>query len=514
MKKPLKIAAAVLASLCFAAYLIFEMSKQPINSDGACMLLEAQDILSGNVLLSDWHLTGVSFLTTDLPWFVLAVSLFGVTLRAYYFACISMYLFMVICAVPLVFYKVRDRLWAMLSLFGIGLIPTTYALSHSFVHTAVFALSFLALCFAARYADSPSRKNLTVFCVLTALAVCGDRLGFVLIVLPLVIISVIGGVQKRLGIAAIISAAGGYAFEKLYCAIGGADWNSFYTTYFSEISEIPHNIGLYFEYILRLINSYFFGKELFSAKTAVFGLKIIICAAAAFFAVRELHKMVKGKKFDLISAAFAIGFAVMTALLWLTGYTTDITTGRYIAYLPLALAVSAARNFEPKGKVRLASLALCAALFASSLIPHGSAYSAENSFSRLAAFLESENLTEGYSAFWDSSVLSAYSGGKLAVRAVKFEDGRLSPRVWFCKNSWYDEPKNFVIVRNSPSPDEDNYRYNGIFTSRTGYGFDYGITQENIKSCLGEPNEIKNFENYSIFIYEEIPLYKEELWKN
>lgn len=514
MKKPLKIAAAVLAFLCFTAYLIFEISKQPINSDGACMLLEAQDILSGNVLLSDWHLTGVSFLTTDLPWFVLAVAIFGVTLRAYHFACLSMYLFMVICAVPLVFYKVRDRLWAALSLFGIGLIPTTYALSVSFVHTAVFALSFLALYLAARYADSPSRKNLTVFCVLTALAVCGDRLGFVLIVLPLVIISSIGGMQKRLGIAAIISAAGGYAFEKLYCAIGGADWNPLYTTYFSEISEIPHNISIYTECVLRLINSYFFGKELFSVKTAVFGLKIIICAAAAFFAVHEIYKMAKGKKSDFISAALATGFAIMTALLLLATYTTDVITGRYIAYLPLALAVSAARNFEPKGKVRLASLALCTALFLSSLIPHGSAYSAENSLSRLASFLESENLTEGYAAFWDTSVLSAYSDGKITVRAVIYENERLSPLAWFSKNSWYDEPKNFIIIRNSPSPEEDNYRYNGIFNSRVGYGADYGITEENIKSCLGEPKEIKNFENYSVFIYEEIPLYKEELWKN
>ena len=95
MKKAIKILLAVLFAVGFAVYLIAEISKQPINSDGACMLLEAKDVLSGNILLSDWHLTGVSFITTDLPWFVVSVAVFGMSLRPYHLACFLMYAFMV-----------------------------------------------------------------------------------------------------------------------------------------------------------------------------------------------------------------------------------------------------------------------------------------------------------------------------------------------------------------------------------------------------------------------------------
>lgn len=514
MKKAIKILLAVLFAVGFAVYLISEISKQPINSDGACMLLEAKDVLSGNILLSDWHLTGVSFITTDLPWFVVSVAVFGVSLRAYHLACFLMYAFMVLCALPLVFYRVSDRLTAFFALLGSGLVPTTYALSHSFVHTSVFGLSFLAVYLVIRFNDTGKRSFLVLFSIVTCLACCGDRTALLLIVLPAVLLAIIGKIKRSAGVFAVLSCVFGMAFEKLYCLIGGADWNDYYTSYFSEISEIPRNIGLYIEYVLRLINSCFFGKDLFSVKTAVFAVKILVCAFALFLLGREIKKLIKNKDFDIPSVMLGMGFITMTAVLWLTTYTTDITTGRYIAFLPMMLAISVARNFKPTGFLRIISAALGIMLFASSVMPHGSPYSAENSFSRLSSYLERENLTEGYAAFWDSSVLSAYSGGKLSVRAIKYEDGRLSPRVWFCKNSWYDEPASFIIVRNSPSPEEDTYRYNGIFTTRLGYGFDYGITEENVKSVLGEPRETRSFENYSILIYDKIPLYKEELWKN
>ena len=38
-----------------------------VNSDGAGLVLQASDMLHGNLLLHGWYATDVSFVTTELP---------------------------------------------------------------------------------------------------------------------------------------------------------------------------------------------------------------------------------------------------------------------------------------------------------------------------------------------------------------------------------------------------------------------------------------------------------------
>ncbi len=72
-RRLLAAAAAVLAvALLFLAYL--QVSRTyPENSDESNDLLMAWDMLHGNVLLHGWYLSDVSFITTELPQYVLLV---------------------------------------------------------------------------------------------------------------------------------------------------------------------------------------------------------------------------------------------------------------------------------------------------------------------------------------------------------------------------------------------------------------------------------------------------------
>ena len=48
-----------------------EARQMGVQSDGAAMLLESWAMLHGNLLLSGWHLSDVSFYTTELPEYML-----------------------------------------------------------------------------------------------------------------------------------------------------------------------------------------------------------------------------------------------------------------------------------------------------------------------------------------------------------------------------------------------------------------------------------------------------------
>ncbi len=97
----LAVAAAVLAvALLFVAYL--QMSRTyPENSDESNDLLMAWDMLHGNVLLHGWYLSDVSFITTELPQYLMLERLFGLHADTAHIAAAMTYTLVVVLAVLL-----------------------------------------------------------------------------------------------------------------------------------------------------------------------------------------------------------------------------------------------------------------------------------------------------------------------------------------------------------------------------------------------------------------------------
>ena len=101
-------AAAVLAvALLFVAYL--QVSRTyPENSDESNDLLMAWDMLHGNVLLHGWYLSDVSFITTELPQYVMLVGLLGLHTDTAHIAAAMTYTLVVVLAVLLARGRVAD----------------------------------------------------------------------------------------------------------------------------------------------------------------------------------------------------------------------------------------------------------------------------------------------------------------------------------------------------------------------------------------------------------------------
>ena len=102
------VAAALAVALLFLAYLHVSRTY-PENSDESNDLLMAWDMLHGNVLLHGWYLSDVSFITTELPQYVLLVWLFGLHTDTAHIAAAMTYTLVVILAVLLARGRVSRR---------------------------------------------------------------------------------------------------------------------------------------------------------------------------------------------------------------------------------------------------------------------------------------------------------------------------------------------------------------------------------------------------------------------
>ena len=69
---------ALAGAVLFLCYLRQSWTRS-LNWDGAADILQAHDMLHGNVLLHGWQLSQVSFWSTELPQYVLLESVMGVS---------------------------------------------------------------------------------------------------------------------------------------------------------------------------------------------------------------------------------------------------------------------------------------------------------------------------------------------------------------------------------------------------------------------------------------------------
>ena len=88
----------VLVAALFTVYLRLSRTM-PENSDQANVLLQAWDMLHGNLLLHGWDKADVSFYTTELPQYALLVLIFGVHANTAHIAAAMTYTLAVLLAI-------------------------------------------------------------------------------------------------------------------------------------------------------------------------------------------------------------------------------------------------------------------------------------------------------------------------------------------------------------------------------------------------------------------------------
>ena len=457
----IKLLSVVILGVAFFLVNLYRMNELICNSDMANMVLEAKDVLNGNIFLKDWNLTGISFISTDLLFFVIGVALFGVSVEAYVFAAASMSFLLVVASYLLI--GKEKRVLGVLILGALACFPNLYCKSLLSIHTACFAMSYLSLYFITNYFDSKKKTYGVLAFLFLSMAICGDSLAIILMVLPMVLMAIYEFIfrnkedidfKKNLFICcfSVASVIIGKGFEKIYLHIGGANLNAYIgQKSFIGFEELYDKIVLFFSSLLGLVDADFSLKVVSEIPSLLAFGRAIIVIIGLVISIIEIVRFFKSKKYDYINTNLSIGFWCVALVYIFTNISVNNMTARYYVFAPCFLAIISARFLAHRCKdirqyvvyiIVAVILTLAAFVFGSGRMNNDT----EKQYTELITALEENNLKNGYSTFWTSSIMTVVTHNDITVRHIQQNDSNISEYAYFSKNSWYDENANFIIV--------------------------------------------------------------------
>lgn len=481
-----------------------------IDSDFSNFVLEANDIIHGNFFLNDWQLTGLTFISTDLPYYSLMTLLFGIDIKSYAYASVLIFLVFVCACYFLVKDKLRISFFYKVIFFCIACLPCEFAFFGMRSHTGAITLSLLGLynIYCGIY-----RKGKLVFfnCALAwvffTFAVTGDSVCIPFIILPVLCISLfnlsrdyincikLNVDEIKISFTVLMSIITGKLLEKFYFHLGSASKNSFLETkQFITLGEIYAKLSLFFQSLLKLFNADFTGQGLFSYRIIFYVLGTSIVLTCMYTVVWNVFNYINGKKYDRIALTLSIGFIMISTTCIITNICFDVGSSRYYATAPALLSIVLLRTFDTNIKSLLTVvqfkrvsilLSLLLIIYSSYKVfplPHNN-YKTDPSLYALIDVLKKNNLGHGYSEFYTASSTTVYSKNVIKVRALIRTDNGLGQFKWFCKNDWYNDESHFIVV---------NKNGKGQF-----------FTRDDVENHLGKPNTILLSDPYLIYVYEK-----------
>ena len=484
------VAAVLAVALLFVAYL--QMSRTyPENSDESNDLLMAWDMLHGNVLLHGWYLSDVSFITTELPQYLMLERLFGLHADTAHIAAAMTYTLVVVLAVLLARGRVGEgqvsrreaapRMLLTAGLMfapqlGVGVFVLLLSLGH--IGTAVpLLLIWLVIDRLTPRWPVPVAVGLLLTWVLVA-----DPLVLVVGIIPLVAVCAmrvareLSRAQRRegrepgwaraslrarwyelaLAVAAILAVGLTSAASRLLRASGGFFLHPV-PYQLAPVHTWPKHAWVTGEGLLALFGA----KPQGPAAALAFALLHLAGVALVAWAMVRVARHFFGWP-DMISQILLVAMVInVVAYVPSTlADATDLNAREFAVVLPFG-AVLAGRTLAPalRDGLRRWLRPVPAALLAGALLAgYGASlgYAAAQpsvppANAQLAAFLAAHHLTSGIGGYWESSVVTVGSDGAVTIRAVL--PGTLQPDLWEAKGSWYDSGPNragFLVTDSAP----------------------------------------------------------------
>ncbi|MGO8957128.1 MAG: hypothetical protein ACLQFR_07155 [Streptosporangiaceae bacterium] len=468
---PVRIAASgawLLAGLVlFSCYLHISRTV-PANSDGSSNVLQAWDMLHGNPLLRGWVLSDVSFYTTELPQYMLVELARGLTPDVVHIAAAATYTMLVLLAARLAKGAARGTLGLLRVALAAGIMiaplqPSAHVLLLEPDHVGSVVpvlLVFLLIDRAGRSWLVP----LLVF-LLLAWALVADQIVLITGVGPVVFVTLARAyeavIRQRakartawfelaLAAAALAAVWAARRAVALIEARGGFRvWPV--SGVLAPFGQLPHNLLQVLQGLLVLFGADFPGQPVgFGAAAGMLHLAGIGLAGwAVCAAVRRFPR-----------SPLAVQLLAVAILLSLVAYLLGPNAGQpdssreFAAVLPLGAALAGrllARRLHKARLMPALSVVLAAELAAAAGVVARPAVPAQNQ--ALAGWLAARRLDYGLADYWLANSVTADSGGRVAVRAIKVGHV-VRPYLWEAEPSWYSAQShvaNFVVLPSSGS---------------------------------------------------------------
>ncbi len=480
--------------LVVTAFYLGVSLKIPYNSDQASFLMYTKSILDGNILLKGWSLSTVSYYTTEVPFFILGLLIFGFTEKVIYIITAINYSALVLLIVYICafdengYFSIKKALISFSLTFILAFIFSRWGLLSP---DHLVAYSYIIICFLSIRLIEKNGKAIYygIYAFFLVLTVIGDSFSLYILVVPLIIVSLLNLLRegpKRTfilllittcicvlfskGILKVIEISGGFTVP----GIGNSELR------FVEFSSLGNSFNLFFYGLLDLFGVDLFGKAVYSLDT-VFGLihlgGLCLFLLTLYVGIKKIGKQTFESQIMIVAI-------LMNLLEYLFGSVAiDRTTVRYLVPSLLfgIILITSFVNENPYVQRKPILLFFsCFVLIVSSFPPI--------SFSRplartnkLSSFLLDHHLEYGYAGYWNASIITVHTQGKVSVRPVIAENGWvIQPYHWLSEDSWYQNSARFIII------DKDN---------------SFNISYRSGTNTFGTPDIIYTLDDYTIFVW-------------
>lgn len=492
----------------FYVYMIYSKVKMTdMDADYSSLVNEANDFVSGNFFLSGWNQTGVSFLLTDFLFFAAGAAFFGLSRSAYVFAMTLMIVCLFISGLFLIRVKEKRNLCLY---FALAAFPSVFVVCQQRAHIGGYIWTLLALAILMYSIRKEHFSGISAAAVTVLFAMCAmSDMAAVLFGAGAVLMAAVyklifdGRVNRKLYGKIAVAAFGGIVLgmvmDKLYYAIGGCNKNSFMGEKVFEASgNLLNKIVTYFESVLYLGNSEISGGlRIFTLKGLLGCFYLVIVLAGLILVVKNVVLFVRSRDRDFVCTVISIGYVLIAAAFIFTNIGIDIFSSRYFSAQPILFAILICREISVyelseryfyTSRVRwkyvmafLSFLCVAAGLLLYRKEVDGEFVMPQE---KLALYLEEQGLKNGYSNYWDAPAATVTTQGAVSLRAVQLDaDGGANPYWWFCKDEWYTEYADYIVI------DEVEAQ-------------EFGVTVENVEKIFGKPRKILAYETYVIYQYD------------
>ena len=486
---PARTSAATLAKraglVALAAAVLFfcywrESQAAPLSSDGGGNVLQAWDMLHGNLLLHNWWVSDVSFYTTELPQYMLIEALTGLGPWVVHVAAAMTYTLLVLLAAFLAKGNARGGKGCARALLAAGLMlapqlsaTSILLLSPDHIGTAVPLLADLA-------SHRPGPATLVragAGCSAFTLAMVADSIVLLTGIVPLMLVGAgraFAGLIRRggpraarwyelslAGAAAVAGIAGSFA-PRVMVALGGYQQSPVGAD--TDLHQLQHGAWVTFQAFLELFGANVFNTSFFGARP---GLEVVFVAlhlAGAIVAACALGVgIARIFRFgELIVPVFAVAIVVNLGAYMSSTHAQDLLGAREMAeVLPLG-AVLAGRVLGDRiaAWIRAAKgwfapvLALLAAGYLATLGYDAAQASVPAENEPLASWLVAHRLTDGLATYWQANSTTVDSHGQVRLSAVvQNPSDRLVPYQWETDDANYDPALHYAnfVVADGPS---------------------------------------------------------------
>ena len=461
---PVLCAAAGLA--LFAAYLR-QAATVPVMSDGASNVLQAWDLLHGNVLLRGWTMSDVSFYTTEIPQYMLVVLARGVNADVVHIAAAMSYTLLVLGAALLARGHAAGREGAirMLVAAGIMLAPSlgtgTVTLLSNPDHTGTAVPMLVIWLILDR--DPQSRPHWWVPAAVTVLLAwvqVGDPLVLYEGVVPLVLVCLIRMIRRRgslqdnwyelsLAGGAIVSVGVAWLALRLIHQLGGFVVRP-PTVAFAHLAHLPANVWVAMQSVLLLFGADFSGQQ----RAAHIGIAVVHLAGVALAAWAFGRALRRFSTQDLVVQVLTVTLIVLLAAYVVRGNPNVAGSSHEIAgVLPIGAVLAGRLLAGPLLRSRLIPvLALVGVCYAGTLVHNVVQQPVYDANWQIAAWLQANHLRYGLGDYWNANAITLDSGNRVQVRNVSRVGDTLMDRPWESESSWYDPAQHDATFLVTPGP--------------------------------------------------------------